>query len=228
MVSRDRRRLRNCATGLALGLGGALFCGSTSEAQPRPSFDCAKARSEVEKQICGNRELAELDNAIAEAFATLRKKLDSEANRILRAEQATFNATRDVVIDSKDLTLKEFMASHLAFLRRVEAPAAGAGPASFIGEWGNSSGSVQVKPGKDGALAVEVNTSGFGGRWVCEVSGEARLRDGRLGFSEDDVQISLARRGHALVVSEKLPPDRRMRDYCGANGAIEGGYLKLR
>jgi uncharacterized protein YecT (DUF1311 family) len=197
-------------------------------AQNRPSFDCTKARDDVDKAICRNAELSNLDREIAIVFGQLRRQLDPDAARALRQEQETFNASREVALESRDTSLREFMKGHLTLLRRIQMPATASGAAAFLGEWGSPSGKVSIKPGKGGLLSVEINTAAMiSARWVCEASGEARLRDGRLSFKEDDVEIIVSRKGQSLAIEEVLPADHG-RGYCGANGAVEGQYFKLR
>ncbi len=211
-----------------MALAMAMSAAGPVSAQNRPSFDCAKAKGDVENAICKSAELSSLDREIALTFGQLRRRLGPEAARALRQEQETFNATRDVAMANPDSDLKSFMAEHLTWLRRIQLPAADAGSAAFIGEWSTPYGTVSIKPGKSGVLAIEINTtSGVSARWVCEVSGEARLRDGKLTFKEDNITIILARKGDVLGIEEIVPASQG-RDYCGANGAIEGQYFKLR
>ena len=208
--------------------GIVLATAIPAAAQNRPSFDCTKARDDVEKAICRSAELSNLDREIALVFGQLRRQLDSEAARALRQEQETFNASREVALSSRDTSLQEFMTGHLTLLRRIQIPATTTGAAAFLGEWGSPSGKVSIKPGKDGLFSVEINTAAMiSARWVCEASGEARMRDGRLSFKEDDVEIILSRKGQSLAIEEILPADHG-RGYCGANGAVEGQYFKLR
>ncbi len=209
------------ALAILAGIGPAL-------SQNRPSFDCAKARDDVEKAICRNTELSNLDREIAIVFGQLRRQLDPEAARALRQEQETFNASREVALGSRDTSLREFMKGHLTLLRRIQAPATGTGAAAFLGEWGSPSGTVSIKPGMVGLFSIEINTAAMiSARWVCEVSGEARMRDGRLSFKEDDVEIILSRKGQSLAI-EEIVPAAHGRGYCGANGVVEGQYFKLR
>ncbi|MGL4240063.1 MAG: lysozyme inhibitor LprI family protein [Beijerinckiaceae bacterium] len=206
----------------------AVSAAIPATAQPRPSFDCGRAREAVEKAICGSPELATLDRDIARTFNDLRRKIDPDTARALKEEQDTFNATREIALESRDTTLRAFMRDHLQMLRRMDPAPAGEGAAAFTGEWRSGAGSVKIKAAKAGALTVEINTvAAILARWVCEVSGEAKVADGRLSFTEDDVVITLARKGASLEVTEKLK-DGQMRDYCGANGAVEGSYFRMR
>jgi uncharacterized protein len=196
-------------------------------AQERPSFDCARARSEVEKAICASRELSALDRGIATAFSAARAGLDPDSARALREEQDTFNATREIALHSRDTSLAGFMRDHLAMLRRIDPAPAGAGTAAYLGDWASGAGTVKIRQGEEGALAIEIATAAaITGRWVCELTGQAKLADGKLTFTEDDVVVTLARRGGSLEITEKLK-EGQMRDYCGANGAVEGRYFRM-
>ena len=51
--------------------------------KPQASFDCAKAASAPEKAICGDRELAALDNSVARSYKAFRKEAASLGNNDL-------------------------------------------------------------------------------------------------------------------------------------------------
>ncbi len=73
--------------------GGLTAGGEGAKAQ---SFDCAKASTRVERFICDNPRLGELDSELAEAYQTaLRDSPWASANRRIRAEQKTWIARRD-------------------------------------------------------------------------------------------------------------------------------------
>ena len=44
-------------------------------AEPKPGFDCAKASGPVEKLICSDAELAQLDRGLADQYGQLRPSL---------------------------------------------------------------------------------------------------------------------------------------------------------
>lgn len=44
------------------------------------SFDCEKARSEVEKLICGDEELSRLDDSLNKAYQKALKRSDNKSN----------------------------------------------------------------------------------------------------------------------------------------------------
>ena len=56
-----------------LALSALTALSPTSASAAGPSFDCAKAASDIEKLICQDSELAELDNSLAELYSVLLK-----------------------------------------------------------------------------------------------------------------------------------------------------------
>jgi uncharacterized protein YecT (DUF1311 family) len=61
-----------------------------------PSFDCAEARTKVERAICGDMALAQLDRRTAEAF-NMRLRFEAQSNQpaTVRAQQQTWLGERD-------------------------------------------------------------------------------------------------------------------------------------
>jgi uncharacterized protein len=76
-----------------IGLGGLTSGTNGTKAQ---SFNCAKASTQVERMICDNPRLGELDSELAEAYQiALRDSPWASANRRIRAEQKAWIARRD-------------------------------------------------------------------------------------------------------------------------------------
>jgi len=62
---------------------------------PQASFDCAKASAWIERMICSDVNLARLDRAVAEAYATRLGSADSDAMRLpVHGDQREFLAAR--------------------------------------------------------------------------------------------------------------------------------------
>jgi hypothetical protein len=62
---------------------------------PQASFDCAKANAWIEKMICADVNLARLDRAVAEAYATRLSEAGSDAARLpVHGDQREFLAAR--------------------------------------------------------------------------------------------------------------------------------------
>src|SRR5262249_60452002 len=71
-----------------IGLGAAaalLLLASGAAAQPMP--DCRQPKTETDKAICGNAELAAADKAMAVAYTAFRAELPPEQQKALLADQ---------------------------------------------------------------------------------------------------------------------------------------------
>ena len=61
--------------------------GSSVESVPRPSFDCARARSQPERLICSDAHLAQLDRELGGLHARARNAAPNEAEFNRRSSQ---------------------------------------------------------------------------------------------------------------------------------------------
>lgn len=89
----------------------------------KPSFNCAAARRAVEKAICANPELADLDREIYAANARVVREAASGGPRTVRAlqsEQDEFIARRNAQFGRPGYDLKEAMQQRLQQLNGVE------------------------------------------------------------------------------------------------------------
>jgi uncharacterized protein len=202
-------------------------------AEPRPSFNCTKAKEAAEKAICASEALAKQDATIDRAYQRLRRSLDKKAAAALKDDQASFISHRDQGIGNPDFELSQRLANRLAFLESIRPP-----PKGLVGRWGNGYGEVIVKPGDASMLDVTIDTvDPTSARWLCEgVSGKAPLRGGAVSFlaDEDDRErswtIKVSRTGALLKVEEiERAPAKSdgIRPHCGANGFVEGLYFPL-
>ena len=108
----DRDRLNRMAAGLGAILSVlALWfvVVRPADAQPRPSFDCAKAASAVDRLICSHDKLASLDRALAERYEALHDSLSPEGFAVLRKGQLTWLTARSECL-SKDHTRDQAVA----------------------------------------------------------------------------------------------------------------------
>ena len=62
--------------------------------QPKPSFDCAKASTDIEKLICGSPELAKADSSLAATYGALAAKLDAKAKEHLARDETNWIVRR--------------------------------------------------------------------------------------------------------------------------------------
>jgi uncharacterized protein len=77
----------------------AAFCGVANIAAAQ-SFDCARAQTRVEKMVCADRAIADLDEYLGRYYAASRAEIPGAAS-CLQSDQAQWlKATRDVCADS--------------------------------------------------------------------------------------------------------------------------------
>jgi tetratricopeptide (TPR) repeat protein len=87
----------------------------------KPSFNCAKARRAVEKAICANPDLADLDREIFAANArAVREAENARAARALQREQDEFIARRNAQFGRPGYDLQKAMKQRLETLNGVD------------------------------------------------------------------------------------------------------------
>jgi tetratricopeptide (TPR) repeat protein len=89
----------------------------------RPSFNCATARRPVEKAICANPELANLDreiNAVNTKVVREAGQDNPRAGRAMQREQDDFLARRDAAFGRADFDLQKMMRDRLDHLLGLE------------------------------------------------------------------------------------------------------------
>jgi uncharacterized protein len=103
-------------------------------AQDGPSFDCAKASTGVEREICRNRELRKADRAMAAAYSALVGKLSGPAREHLIKDQARWIDSRERGCSEGFLEVSECLKlryeGRVARLRLIAEP----GPYPFVSE----------------------------------------------------------------------------------------------
>ena len=87
----------------------------------KPSFNCASARRPVEKAICANRELADLDREVYAANARVIREAHGEGEaKKLQREQDEFIAGRNAGFGRSGYDLKKAMQDRLQRLNGVD------------------------------------------------------------------------------------------------------------
>lgn len=82
----------------------------------KPSFDCGRARAAVEKAICADPELADLDREIDNVFARRMRAANRSDVAALRREQREFLAERAAAFGRPGYDLRAAMAARLRLL----------------------------------------------------------------------------------------------------------------
>jgi uncharacterized protein len=203
----------------------AVVASAPAAAQPRPSFDCAKATEDIETAICKSGILSKLDRDIAAAYAQARRKLDAESQTALQEDQESFLSARADALAEDSKSLTEFMQERLKLLRGMVSPATGTGEATFLGQWHNSSGFVRITRAGGGKLKVLIQTSTpVTGMRACGAEQTALLKDGKLTFRHLHVTVSLQRKAAVLEVSED---NGDIHLVCGQGSWLRGTYFRV-
>ena len=226
---------------LSLTLTAAALAGLTARAAPAPSFDCARASSGAEQAICASDALAAQDASIASHFDEAKKAFDAAAVKALTQDQRDFVLMRGHEYDELNVKDPEARTARLssrlqqrdAFLASlVLTPRKG-----FEGTWNNLTGGFTVTRRPDGRLWFDGKTTHpRDGRWLCQVSGEAKRKGDALVITPADEDgsgwtLTLTRLGAAVNVAER-PPAKRVAGYwapyCGMNGTLGGVFFPVR
>jgi tetratricopeptide (TPR) repeat protein len=97
--------------------------GALMAVNDKPSFNCANARRPVEKAICGNPELANLDRQINAVNTKVVREAGHDsrrAGRVMQREQHDFIARRNAAFGRPDYDLQKVMRARLDHLLAAE------------------------------------------------------------------------------------------------------------
>lgn len=226
--------MRQLASASALLL--ALCAAAAAFAAGAPSFDCAKARTAVEKAICADGALAEQDASIARNFSRARKAFDAATAKALAADQRWFVQVRDEAYASppgSDTPQKE-LADRLKYRDAFLASLVLKRRQGFEGEWENLAGGFSVRKQPDGRLSFDGSAAHpENGRWVCDVRGVGAVKGDALVIEPPDADgwtLTLVRKGSRMMLTENPPAGTGGAagpPYCGLNGALGGAYFPV-
>lgn len=210
-----------------------------ASAQEGPSFDCAKASTVVEHQICDSAPLSRYDLWIGMIYSDLRTRLDSDGQETLKEEQRDWlkeerNACADATPSIEGATAEGARYSCLfgAYVERAVVLALEL--EELLGssdEWsgfyvlddGYASGSLLLlQLGR--SMALEIQTVAGPTYHICDLAGTGARRNGdEVTFdadrTESDCHVSMLQSEGGLKV---LPTNCSY--FCGANGYFAGFY----
>ena len=86
----------------------------------KPSFNCATARRKVEKAICANSELADLDREVEGSYVRAAEKMTARQARTLRREQEEYIARRNAEYGRPGYDLKKAMRDRLQQINGID------------------------------------------------------------------------------------------------------------
>jgi uncharacterized protein YecT (DUF1311 family) len=213
-------------------------------AAAQPSFNCLRATSIAEKEICADPELAALDRRLHLTFETTRRRLSRRPAMVqaLIRDQKAFLIHIDRLIENMkelrpetDAATRGFyhpgppIEARISLLERIEPEARD----GFAGRWGGADGWVLVG-GNGDAISVRVRagreTLDLRGpqQWSCTADGLADFSGNGLrvsaapGADWDGFGLRLERDGGMLEVHVAEP---RRGGQQAANPFCEGGQL---
>lgn len=213
-------------------LSAALALRDALRAAIRPGFDCAKAAAGVETMICGDADLAALDKAFSDLWASLPDRAAAlPAQRAWVAARA--KCTDDICIRQSTV---ERMAA-IAPLAKQTPPAPGLYrpevplplPASEAGrdlgaliDMVRTTESFELKP--DGTLTGSVLGSNY---HTCTLGeDEAKGTPLRWTGALAGLQVLGETAGTVVVTPAVLAPAQEMHQYCGARAGWSDVYFR--
>jgi uncharacterized protein YecT (DUF1311 family) len=214
----------------SIALAAVLAAASLPAVAQNAPIDCSKAATPVDQAICADPELQALDRSLRDAYVKALGRIDKDAYKALQKDQKAFLDERAMVLERKTMPLAEYVRNRTTFLERIENPPWSREAGAFLGTWRSSLGLVQVTKEESGKLLVSISTLSPGeNAWVCDIESLAAMpKNGRVTFTEDEVKVTLSRRGSALVIGDEVPQGDGGRTFCGANGYIDGVFFKVK
>jgi len=86
-----------------IAIGAALCIQAAAAWSANPSFNCAKASSSVEKLICNDAELADLDRSLSSLYSRVMENSSAADQKRLKTEQRGWVKGRDDCWKSDDM-----------------------------------------------------------------------------------------------------------------------------
>lgn len=195
------------------------------------SFDCHKAKSELEHSLCDNAELSQLDSQLGKHYQKLTSTLTPAEVKELRATQLVWLDRRVM-----DCATTEVNCLKNLYQKRIETLTFRASPAFETSAAGKVAGIYQR--GKNMELMVEaVNTNIIAvsisgaemtmGRWLCGFNAEGELNNGsaKLHVLDIDDLVSFRFEKNKVIVSEKSEKTEQS-SFCGMGGTLRGTYTR--
>lgn len=207
------RALLNIAFAIAAGL-------AASHAQAQPSYNCDKAMSAAEKQVCRVPDLQWYDRQLARLYDVARK--EPTANRdALIAEQRDFIIRREACRDDTECLVAAYEARLAALAPKVnvfeayaEYEPKGMGGGLWIVRFGYNAAVKILTVGGGGHTCVfETDNADLGGKGVI------RWRDP----NENACRMTIAPDGDDVMHVET----KNCQDYCGMRAILDGTYTKV-
>jgi uncharacterized protein len=215
-------------------LAAVLLLAASPAVAGGPSFDCKTAKQPVEKAICADGTLAELDLSMAQAYrqAVQRVSGDAAALEELKKSQRTFVASRNAAFERPDYRLADHMTRRIALLGNIDIDER----KTLLNDWASDDGIVSINRAANDRLRVFVSLEeGTRGLFSCHFEGFGKAKGDTVTAAEeaganeyDGWTVAITRKGRTIVVTETPPAGRATvgpNPFCGARGSLAGVYF---
>jgi len=190
-----------------------------------PSFDCAKAKSEMEHFLCDMPGLGWYDRQLAKAYKLVVGAVGADGAAELQKSQAEFLKARDAckTSDAYGCVVSRYM-------QRLEELAAASGADNFAaGSFEADNGTLAIVRYPDGLVAMTVSTVG-GGDHTCAFETDTAGEDaaGNYVYSrsydgwDETCHISVAPEGNVLTLTSE-----GCQYWCGMRATLDGTYSRV-
>ena len=189
------------------------------------SFDCKKAKSELEHTICDHPKLSQLDTELGTIYQNLLQKLVKSEVERLRQRQRRWLESRQNNCDVKNpdclVTLYQQRVTTLEFRSSANYATSPAGKVD--GKYITDNIELEVEVLASNMAFVHIaGAEPQSGRWTCDFSGEGKLQGNLLKIKAlDDAFVTVTFHGSTATVNEG-----ETSLWCGMGGSLNGKYLK--
>ncbi len=196
---------------------------------PAASFECQRAKAEVELMICKSPKLNDADTQLGNVYRKLRDSLSPADNKEVVREQQEWIVQRDSKCSSDDVAcLLQMTVERTAMLNYRMSPRFTTSPtAKWSGRYRIENYMfMKVQPVSDDRVAIEINgAEPVNVSWICNFSGTGGLKNNVVTIPHDSevIPIVFTFSDTAVAVSGE-----HLEYFCGAGGSIEGKYVKER
>ncbi|AUI68219.1 lysozyme inhibitor LprI family protein [Beggiatoa leptomitoformis] len=190
------------------------------------SFDCKKARAELEQTICNDADLSALDSQLGDTYKTLLKSASKRETEYLRETQRYWAQTRGNNCDIRNAdclaALYRQRIATLTFYGDQDYANSATGKVSGIYTYGKTM-EMMIEALSDTELSVHITgAEPSTARWICDFGGQGTLEEDILKMNAlDDVIITVTFHKGKASVNEGAD-----NLFCGAGGTLNGDYQK--
>ncbi len=207
---------------LAVVATTALAALAAPETVLAQSFDCAKASTPVEKQICADPNLGLMDSELGSVYGKLMRSLGEEAASTLRKGERAWLHQRDACDTRTTECVTDLYAQRLRQLDEDHGVFAG-----WVGDFASAANLQISTSNPEGGRAYEMSISGAGQDWTCDGTLSASVNDDgtALIITQDQETVRIQAAGTGLLVPVDMVGVIEAEGFCGASAPRFSGFF---